>query len=93
MMLLAALVTGVTVLFVLSPLLGWGAAPAFGTERRGDQQEELLRQRQEILGSIKDLEMEFAVGKLTREDYEASRNALSREAVELYRILDRDDES
>lgn len=92
MIVLAALVAGCTALFVLSPILGWRTAPAFEDEadiaRRA--REELLQRRQELLAGIKDLEMEYEVGKLTRDDYERSRDELTRQAVEVYRQMDQD---
>lgn len=92
MIVLAALVAGCTALFVLSPLLGWRTAPAFEDEADAVRRarEELLARRQELLAGIKDLEMEYEVGKLTRSDYEASRDELTRQAVEVYRQMDRD---
>ena len=91
MILLAALVAGGTALFILSPLLGWGASEAFepapaATAASADR----LARRQEVLAAIKDLDMEFEVGKLGREDYEQVREQLSREAIEIYRDMDRD---
>ena len=89
MMLLTAVVAGAAALFILSPLLGWGVAEAFepdaGSRTRA---QDLRRRREEALTAIKDLELEFEVGKLTREDYEQTREALSREAIEVYRQMD-----
>lgn len=88
MIFLTALVAGAAALFVLAPLLGWRTAPAWEPEGPRAATDELLVRRQEILASIKDLEMEYAVGKLTREDYEEIRGRLSRQAVEIYRQMD-----
>ncbi len=90
MVILAGLVVAATALFVLAPLLGFGSTPAFESEeaRAAGAREALLLRRQEVLAGIKDLEMEFAMGKLTREDYQATRAALDAEAVEVYRRLD-----
>jgi hypothetical protein len=92
MIILTALVAGASILFVMAPLLGWGAVPAFETPAGGAarRREELLQRRQEILSSIKDLELEHAVGKLTREDYEQTREHLSHQAIQVYRELDED---
>lgn len=91
MLFLSALVAGSTALFVLGPLLGWGSAPAFDRESDvEDAHAALLNRRTEVLASIKDLEMEYAVGKLTREDFEEARAELSQEAVDVYRRLDQD---
>lgn len=90
MILLSALVTAGTVLFILAPLLGWGVTPAFDLAGSASRKDELLRQRQEILAGLKDLDLEFEVGKLTREDYEQTRERLSNQAIEIYREMDQD---
>ena len=91
MLALSATVAGAVALFILGPLLGWGSAPAFETAPAGsDRRRELLERRQETLGALRDLQMEFEVGKLTREDYEQTRERLTRQAVEIYREMDED---
>lgn len=91
MIILAAVVAGVTALFILGPLLGWGSAPAWiiGDEERALRDDHLARRR-EILASIKDLEMEFAAGKLTRDDFDRTREELTTQAVEHLRRTDPD---
>jgi hypothetical protein len=88
--LLSALVAATAALYILAPLLGWGSTPAFetGAAFRG-KREELLDRRREILAGIKDLDLEYEVGKLTPEDYEQIRESLSLQAIEIYRELDR----
>ena len=90
MILLSALVAAGAVLFILAPLLGWGVTPAFDLAGSTGRRDELLRQRQEILAGLKDLDLEYEVGKLTREDYEQTRERLSGQAIEIYREMDRD---
>ncbi|HET6373443.1 MAG TPA: hypothetical protein VFG76_09050 [Candidatus Polarisedimenticolia bacterium] len=91
MIILSAIVAGLTAIFVLSPLLGWGGSPAWETRSTAaDRHAELLTRRQTLLGDLKDLEIEFEVGKLTKEDFEQARERLSRQAVETYRELDKD---
>ncbi len=86
---LAAAILGATTLWVLAPLLGWGGA---AEEARRDvaaaDREDMLARRREILAAIKDLEMEFHVGKLNREDFEETRERLAREAIEVLRKID-----
>ncbi|HZI92821.1 MAG TPA: hypothetical protein VFE84_01145 [Patescibacteria group bacterium] len=90
MIILTGVVAAAAALFVLSPLLGWGGSPAFETTTpAGSREQELLRQRQETLASIKDLEMEYEVGKLTKEDFDQTRERLSQQAIEIYRQMDR----
>ncbi len=90
MVIVAAIVIAGAALFVLSPLLGWGAHPAFETaaSAQGAARDELLRRRQEILAGIKDLDLEYELGKLTREDHHQARERLAAEAFALYRRLD-----
>lgn len=90
MILLSALVAAATVLFIIAPLLGWGVTPAFDLAGSSSRRDELLRQRQEILAGLKDLDLEFEVGKLTREDFEQTRERLSSQAIEVYREMDQD---
>ena len=90
MILLSGLVAAGTVLFIIAPLLGWGVTPAFDLAGAAIRKDELLRQRQEILAGLKDLDLEYEVGKLTREDYEQSRERLSIQAIEIYREMDQD---
>lgn len=83
-----AAIIGGTTLWVLAPLLGWTSEEEV-LDAAAEEQEKLLAARRELLASIKDLEMEHQVGKLTREDYEETREKLTREAVEVLRRLDR----
>ena len=90
MIVLTAIVAGAAAFFVLSPLLGWGTSPAFETATPANtRDQELLRQRREVLAGIKDLEIEYEVGKLTKEDFEQTRERLSQQALEIYRQMDR----
>ena len=86
MILLSALAVASAALFVLAPLLGWGASEAFPAS--AGAREDLIARRQETLKELKDLEMEYEVGKLTAEDYEKTRAHLSQQAVEIYKQID-----
>lgn len=90
MVILAGIVIASALLFVLSPLLGWGVRPAFDTQPalEGKLRDDLLLRRQEILASIKDLDLEYTLGKLTKEDHLQTRERLAAEAIALYRRLD-----
>ena len=83
-----AVILGVTTLWVLAPILGWTRSEDEGEDGAAEEQEALLASRRELLTSIKDLEMEYKVGKLTPEDYEETREGLVREATEVLRHLD-----
>jgi len=86
-MAISAAILGATTFFVLAPILGWGRA-AEEDEPALLAREELLEARRQVLASIKDLEMEHRVGKLTAEDFEATRESLSHEAVSILKKLD-----
>jgi hypothetical protein len=83
-----AVILGATALWVLAPILGWTRTEDQEQDRIPEEQKALLDSRREILSSIKDLEMEYKVGKLTPEDYEETREHMTREAVEVLRRLD-----
>lgn len=82
----AALLAG-TVLWVLGPLLGWGGAEELRPPAAAEQ-EGLLEARRQTLASMKDLDMEYRLGKLTPEDYQETRERLAREAVDILKQID-----
>ncbi|MGH9869375.1 MAG: hypothetical protein ACREAA_14580 [Candidatus Polarisedimenticolia bacterium] len=88
----SAVIAGTVALFVLGPLLAWRdeSAKEAALQEAGDRRRELMGRRQEALSGLKDLQMEFEVGKLTREDYEQQREKLTRQTVEIYREMDQD---
>ena len=88
----SAVIAGSVALFVLGPLLAWrdDSAKAAAVQEGGDRRRELVDLRQEALSALRDLQMEFEVGKLTREDYEQQREKLTRQTVEIYREMDED---
>lgn len=72
-----ALAAGV-LLFVLEPVFSGRGALAYGGDDRGD---EAAAKRRVALSALRDLEYDRATGKLDRDDYEALRADLSREAL------------
>lgn len=48
----------------------------------------LLEQKEEAIEALRDLEMDFHMGKLSREDYESLRRKYEDEAVRLLKRLD-----
>jgi hypothetical protein len=85
---ITAAILGATTLWILSPLLGWSSAGEEEEDAAGSEQEELLEARRQTLASIRDLDMEFRVGKLTEDDYKETRESLAREAVDVLKQLD-----
>lgn len=86
-MALSAAVLGITTFWVLAPILGWGREAA-EEDASTVEREELLESRRQVLASIKDLEMEHQVGKLTPEDFQETREQLTKEAVSILRRID-----
>ena len=85
---IAAAILAATTLWVLAPLFGWGDPATERHDLAAAEREDLLKSRQERLGAIKDLEQEYRIGKLTKEDFEETRETLAREAVEVLKQID-----
>ena len=62
--------------FVLSPLFE-PALPNYGKRATPEALGPLLDAKERALRSIKDLEMDFSMGKLSQEDFDQSRRALT----------------
>jgi uncharacterized membrane protein len=80
--LLTLVLLAVVVLVVSAPLRAARRAP----DRRSAEREELEVEREAKYREIRDAELDYRTGKLSRRDYEAVDRALRSEAVE---ILDR----
>jgi hypothetical protein len=74
----ALLLVGLTVYFILQPVLSGQSAPLYGTEE--EPTEAQFRKRVSLL-QLRDAEYEFAMGKLGDEDYQTLRKELSAEAL------------
>jgi hypothetical protein len=82
--LVLALIAAV-VLLISAPLRAARRAPASGSAER----EELELAREAKYREIRDAELDYRTGKLSREDYEAVDGALRAEAVEILDRLER----
>jgi hypothetical protein len=51
--------------------------------------EALPAQKEEIYGALKDIELDYRMGKLSREDYEELNRAYRQKALRLLRVIDR----
>ena len=71
--------------FLISPLLDAGGGPGSTPSGYGEAAA-LLDAKERSLRAIKDLELDFSMGKVSQDDFERSREALS---LELISILDR----
>jgi hypothetical protein len=85
---IAAAILGATTLWVLGPIFGWGDVASERHDLAAAERDDLLKSRQEKLAAIKDLEMEYRIGKLTREDFEETRERIASEAVEILKKID-----
>ena len=85
---ICASILAAAALWVLSPIFGWGDATGERHDLAAAEREDLLHRRQEKLSAIKDLEMEFRIGKLSKEDFDETRERLAREAVEILKAID-----
>ena len=87
---LAAIMAGGVLVFVLQPV--WQAIQPTETEEDAaapvDRLEELYARRDAIYQSIKEIEFDYKVGKLTEEDYQYFSAQLKREAAEVLRQID-----
>lgn len=74
-------------LYTLMPVLrqGVGEASIFASAR----DTELMDAKERTLRAIKDLELDFAMGKLSQDDFESSRSALAQEASNALQELKR----
>lgn len=66
--------------FVLSPLFE-PPLPSYATSPRDGALGPLLDAKERALRSLKDLEMDFSMGKLSQEDFDQSRRAISSEVA------------
>lgn len=83
----AALVAAGTFLFVLQPVLTHSVQVS-DDEETVETLEELYAQRDALYRSIKELEFDYRVGKLTDEDYKRFVTELKRQAADVLRRID-----
>ena len=74
----ALLLVGVAVFLILQPVISGKEAPLESAEK--DPSDAQFRKRVSLL-QLRDAEYEYAMGKLSEEDYQALRKALSAEAL------------
>jgi hypothetical protein len=73
---------------LLRPAVPAAAQPTAPAE---EQREQLLGERENVLATLKDLELEHSIGNLSDGDYDALRAAQRHKAVAIFRELDRVD--
>lgn len=77
-LLIALLISAVAIVAVVWPLLKKGPAPVLIED---DRLTELLLRKEQVLASIKELEFDYRVGKLSDEDYQQYDQRLRRQAI------------
>jgi hypothetical protein len=86
------LVIAILTLMLLAAVLVVVSAPLRSGRRRGDlvspERDELQAAREAKYREIRDAELDYRTGKLSREDYLAVDGALRAEAVEILRRID-----
>jgi ribosomal protein L32 len=83
---IALLISGVAILAVAWPLLKKGPTPVLVED---DRLVELLHRKDQVMTSIKDLEFDYRVGKLSEEDYQLYDQRLRRQAVGLLQQIEK----
>ena len=78
----ALLLVGIAVFLILHPVLSGKEAPLESAEK--DPSDAQFRKRVSLL-QLRDAEYEYAMGKLSEEDYQTLRKAISAEALEAIR--------
>src|SRR5437763_9914930 len=75
---------------LLRPAVREAAEPVAPVE---EQREQLCGERENVLSTLKDLELEHSIGNLSDGDYDALRTAQRHKAVAIFRELDRLDDN
>ena len=79
MTLIAILLAGVVVFYVVHPILTGKRAPL---DRRPDEPSEVEARKRVALLALRDVEYDYATGKLNEKDYQSLRAELASEALE-----------
>ena len=77
-LLIALLLSGLAMAAVVWPLLKKGPAPVLVED---DRLAELLHRKEQVLASIKELEFDYRVGKMSEADYQQYDQRLRRQAI------------
>jgi len=83
---IALLLSGAAIFAVAWPLLKKGPAPVLVED---DRLIELLHRKDQVMTSIKELEFDYHVGKLSEEDYQAYDQRLRRQAIGLIQQIEK----
>ncbi len=79
------------IIYVTYPLVSDRILLSFA-EAEEDGQERLLSEKEEIISSLKDIEMDYRMGKLSLQDYTQLRVDFERRAADVLKRLDETDD-
>ena len=85
-LLIAPILFIAVVLYVAYPLLKEGQSASLELEL--SERELLQQKKEETIGHLKDIEMDYQMGKLSEEDYESLKVEFEYRAVEVLRQLE-----
>ncbi len=86
---IAILMAAIAVVIVAWPIVRGRSAPSPSGEENDPVLGELMVRREAVLTAIKDLEFDYAVGKIEEGDFQALNAQLRAEAIEVLKELDR----
>ena len=75
------------VLYVAYPLLN-DTAEARIQEKKATEQERVVQEKEEVVDILKDIEMDFRMGKLSQQDYQSLKRDFEQRAVEVFQRLE-----
>lgn len=79
----------IVVYFVLMPLFEPALDVGVGLRNEGGAISPLLDAKERALRALKDLDLDFSMGKVSQEDFEASKKALSLEVANILNEIGR----
>ena len=86
-LLVAPLVFIGVIIFVALPFLA-DADEAAREEKKLTAQESAVKRKQDIIENLKDIEMDFRMGKLSQEDYQALKSEFEERAIAVFHEMD-----
>ncbi len=86
-MLVAASVFVAVIIFVAYPFLT-DTQVASVKERKATERERVRKKKDDIISNLKDIEMDFQMGKLSRQDYDSLKSEYEQRAVAVFREME-----
>ncbi len=85
-LLIAPIVFVGAVLYIAYPLLKEEKREPAPEDQRTDQ-EMVLKEKEDVIETLRDIEMDFRMGKLSTQDYQALKSDFEQQAVEVFQRL------